>query len=280
MIREYYRQAWKAYKRNWKAFSGTLLVYFIALILVFVAVFIPIAPNFEGVETEEQMIQTFQTSFMNPTFIATIGILMLIVLLSSVAISLGWVQMTKEALTGKTSWKSIMPAVKKNFFTGLKAYILMMIIAVVLAIPLVISFTINIFLAGLLYIVFIVVMIHFSLHQQAIVLDNHGAVASLKKSFKIVNKNFIEFIKLVLGYVIVSMAFGLLDIIGVPIGTILQMLILVPVYMIAYTAFYLDRKTPKKTAKYPKLRRVSRKPKKRRKAKRKARKKPRKRRRQ
>jgi hypothetical protein len=276
MIRNYLKKSVNAIKRNFFQFL-LVVILFSVLTMGIMYIFMPSLIEMQTLETQEEIEAFFEANNMTDQ-LSTIILGYVFLIFVSTSMSLGITKMSQEALNGKTSWKSMIPIIKQKFITNivaafaLIAIILTSLLSVGIGIwVLTSSLTSGLALAGsgILYAIWLIFIMHFSLYTYAIVIDNLGSIASLKKSYNIVRKNFLQFLRLISAILIFVIIMSLvlttieIDILGLD-GSITNMLIQMittVLFSIIFVLFYLDHRKSKKQPikKYTQLRRISRK---------------------
>jgi len=246
MVVEHIEKAWKAYRKNFWQIIGATILYFTIVIGVFIISFIPLL--FSGLLTVSEFMTSaqfrFNTNLVTSIFIFFVGLITAMIL--SIVLYGGLVGVYADALKGKAEFQKMFEVARKKFFTifganALAGIILAGIFLIAFAISAafsLVSYTIFFvfFILGLI-IAFLLSLL-FSLVNQAIIVDNKKAIDSVKKSIDVVKSNYLQFLAL-------TIIFGVIWIIisFVPLlGFIVNLLVVVPVSGIAYTAFYLAKR--------------------------------------
>jgi hypothetical protein len=261
MLNQYLKKGWQAYKRNWTSFIGVSILMFLVIMSAFLIMFFPIlsklASSITQIQSEEDLAMFIQSEIISTSMLMelipylVVGFLLIIII--GTAFNLGIIKMSQEALKGKTTWRTILKTPLSKIITAISAHIIVLIMALLAVAVLIAAFAVNIILGAIAYIAFIIFIIHFSLVEHAIMLDDFKAISSIKKSFNIIRGNFWLFFKIILANMIISILLSLLD--GIfPIFSLLQMFVVTPVFLIIYTMYYLDNRKIKKTKrKYSKI---------------------------
>ena len=244
MVTEYVSKAWKAYKRN----ALSLIPAMIVILLISMASVGIVVMSMMTSMTESMLAGDFTAAtFMSLMQSLSVGIaVMLIGILITIALQVGVVKMTVEALKGRTKVSTMFSTAKKKGITAIATYILALVIAgAVFGVFALLGFaagvTAGFVMLGLGALVALVVLIFFAFMYQAIVIDNAGPVDALKLSFNFVKTNFLAVIALYVLYIVAAMILGLLPV----IGTLLTMAVVAPVFLMALTAMYMDKKRRK-----------------------------------
>lgn len=258
MLFYYIKEAWKAYKRNFSQFVLSFILFYVIIFMtigLFLTLLFGSMSNIPDIETEEQVLG-FMSAILFGTSPIVLLIALILLLLETIGFNLGLVKMSYDSLKGKTSWKVILPTAKKHIITGLKAFLIVLVILTLSFATVIAAYSMNALLGIIFYVLALVILLHFLLVQQAIVIDGLGAVESVVKSTRIIRGNFVEFIKIIIFQTVMSGVVGFAGFI-LPILMLLNTFVLTPLFLVMCTKFYTDNRTARKNKKYPKLRRVS-----------------------
>lgn len=258
MVTEFIENAWKAYRNNFWQIIGAIIILGV---IVFGIIFISLLPLLgfisSGITTEisSQAISVFilqnLSSLILYGLVSLIGIIVAFII--SIELSAGLIGVYRDALKGKADLKTMFSVAKEKFWTilgaNLLAGLLVTGIFVLTLLPGILlvnisSLSIVLFILGL--ITAILLSLLFSLVNQAIVVDNEKAVNSIKKSYFVVRKNYLELLGLIIILVVISFVLSLIPL----IGKVINWLLVTPVFGLAITSFYITKtKKVKKKAK-------------------------------
>jgi len=246
MAIESMRQAWNAYTRNfWTMIAALLLCVVIILILV-----IPMGVAF-GVYMIQMGIPNnpaaFSYAMMNPALIA--GFVIVSILLTIVIMELyaGMIGLAKNSLGRRPSLNVMLRTMKKKFWNilGLNVILAVIILAVFLVtmIPFFALMASAQIVAGAVaflvgMVVTALVGLFFMLSNQALVCSDLTIIDSIKTSFNIVKKNYLDFFVLVLIFFVAAFLIGFMPI----AGFLINWFLVLPLLIISMTVFYLNRK--------------------------------------
>ncbi len=252
MLTEYVGNAWAAYKRNFSSIIFAHLLMLLITSMVAVAGLLPLISKFPtliggGPESlRTALIAIVQQSL--PTVLFTLLMIIVAFFLMSV-LSGGLIRMYYEALKGKTKINTMLRTAKEKFFTIILADILvillfgvgtmvfvMIIAALIIAIPAFLVLGVLLAILGILGISVLALFV--TLFMQPIVIDNKGPWDSIRASYRIVRKNFTEFLGLVIVFAITAIVVSAIPF----IGFLINLFLIAPVQLLSYTAFYLKRR--------------------------------------
>jgi hypothetical protein len=147
--------------------------------------------------------------------------------------------MAVQALRGRTNYKTMVKASKRNGITGVLTTILTSLMSFFLLVFLILGLGF-IFPAGAIIGIFLFffIVILFSLILPGIVVDQLNSIESIKASVKIVKKNYIEMLSLILFYGILSLIINMIPM----LGTIVFIFVLTPMVWISLVMFYKRNK--------------------------------------
>ncbi len=249
MVLEYFKKSWSIYKKNFWTFIGAFVILYA---VVFALVMIGMFPIFGylmnnasiGLEESEIMRQSF-----TPQNIAIIIIMFALSSIASVLMSGGIIRMFFEGQkkkvkldvvfkTIKKKWKPIIGAhIIKGIIVGLFLLVVMMILSVpimtagIASAYYIIPFMVTIIATALFSILFV-------FPEYAVVIDNKKAVDSVKKSFRISSKNYVEILVVMLISVGLSFLVSFIPF----VGSIVNMFLISPLVVGAYTMVYVRRR--------------------------------------
>jgi len=241
MYLQYIKAALDAYKRNvMPILASTLLMFFAMFALVVIALaplgFTVIKSLAQGVADQSTIMSTLMASMPTLGFAA---IFILLAVIVSISLTAGLTRVYAEALRGKTSYKSMIDTAKEKWLTIIGANIIIaVVISLVVVATALLSVSLGMLGTALLFGVIALLVVFFSYVNQAIVLNNLGAVQSVKFSYAFAKQNFKD---TVLILIIFFAANFILEYALSWAGTVLNVFVLGPLTVIALTALYLDR---------------------------------------
>lgn len=259
MVFEYIEKAWKTYTKNvWKFIGATFLLMVVTLIIFSIG-FIPLFYLSYGSGT------TYLLSTGLPLLIFAL-IMTVIAILVSAALGAGIIKMAAEALKGRTRINTMFVTARKKFWTIIGANIIVFIIVGLLFLIFlspglfflgtllteeatssvaVLRVLTGIFLLFILMIPAVLISLFFQFVNQSIVIDNKSALESIGHSFAVVKRCYLQLLALVIIFGIVT---GIIS--SIPIlSIIIDMFLIAPLSIIAYTALYLSKRKPKRKIK-------------------------------
>lgn len=273
MVTEYISEAWNAYRKNFWQIIGALALFFVIIFALILASVIPLVAAFAPMLNVMDANVTVQSvsgarsgavlPAINPFMLVGIGILFFAVVLVIWALAAGLVRVFADALKGKARLEVMFSTARKKFWTVTAAniivmllliplYILAFVLAGELAAPLFSSLyglvpaTTVFFEYLILFMVPItLVTILFSLTNQAIVIDDCGAVDSVRKSFSVVKQNYLQFLGLVLVLIVITIMVSIVPI----LGSLINFAVMTPLTALSYTAFYINKSGKGKVSK-------------------------------
>jgi uncharacterized membrane protein len=244
MTFEYITRAWEAYKKN---VMGFILAQLIVLIIsgIFLLISLAIIASI-GISTLRELSTNFVAYRMMSFFPAfasiTISLIFFILAgLSIVYLNTGIYGMAFEATRGKTIVKTMLKVSMKKGITGILAAIMIGIIFFIIITFLSIGYGLGLPPLGIAIglVLFILIMIFFSLAFPAIVTDNLGAFEAVERSVNAVKKNYFDIFILLLTYATI---FILLTLFVPIIGILICYFVLIPMFYISLILFYKRKK--------------------------------------
>jgi|GEM_PF-3268849 len=261
MVAEYLSKSWNAYKKNfWQIIGGLLIITLVMFGIIIISV-LPMIAKLIGYLSASSNMQSALFQFLMDGGVQFSAALLvtgvIIALIISTALEAGLVKMFADALKGKTEIRTMLSTAREKFWTILGANVLAGAIRLALFLALVFPplmaiwyetvfnvsnpfyvpaiGTMLLFYGGL--IIYMLLALPFTLVNQAVVVGNYRAVESVKKSFSIVKKNYLQFLGLT---VLVSIIVLLVSLVPV-LGSLANFFVVTPVAGLAYTAFYLAK---------------------------------------
>ncbi|MFZ3077415.1 MAG: hypothetical protein WA139_03110 [Candidatus Aenigmatarchaeota archaeon] len=261
MVTRYLSESWDAYKRNFWQIVGGLLIITLVMSGIIIVSALPIVAKLIGYLSASSNVQSALFQFLmdgGVQFSAALLVAGVIVaLIISTALEAGFVRMLADALKGKAEIGVMISTAREKFWTIIGANVL----AGVARFALFLVFIFPPFMAimyesvynlsNYLYapdigtmlwfygglVIYMLLVLPFTLVNQAVVVGNHNAVDSVKKSFSVVKANYLQFLGLT---VLVSLIAMLVAIVPV-LGSLANFFVVTPVAALAYTAFYLAK---------------------------------------
>jgi hypothetical protein len=252
MVTEHITKSWKAYKKNYKSL---LIGYAIPMIIMWVTVGIALIPFFfMGFSTAFEEVSTFEDikslfTGTNLIYIISAGIIVLIGYIIGLILMGGYIKVAHDALKGKANWRAMIDAAKLRWKSILAVQILMALIGVILISPalylmyLFITTMSFVLVAWFLLALFVamLILLFFALSLFGVVLSDMYVTDSIRNSIRIVKRNFLEFIMLMILtsiiLMIISFLLGLIPI----IGSLISAFIIGPFAVLIQTSFYTSK---------------------------------------
>jgi hypothetical protein len=265
MVMDYVRKAWEAYKKNAVQFIVILLLTIIAMVAIMFVTMIPVlGPLAYSLEelgdnpVPDEVVATFASQ---AGLIPSLIIAFFIIMLFGTAMEIALIQLSYEAVKGESKIESLIPTIGKYF---LRSIIATFLLGIVLMVPfgLIVGSAFTLLGTGaigvliLAYMFLIIASIYLRFYMHAIVIDNKGAWASLKFSYNTVKGHFMELVGLFILHFCVIIFVMIINFI-IPLISLINTFVVTPVFLIAYTMFYLKNR-PSKT-KYTRLKTTTRK---------------------
>ncbi len=252
---EYIQKAWDIFKKNSLTFIVSQLIailipgiFLVLGGLVFVGTFLGSVglSSIEDLATEEMIEQYVSTIISNPKTLSLLlrvvgyaSIFFLIGILISMFFEIGIYGMASEAFRKRTRVRTMFKVARKYGVTAIVCLIIKFLIVtglLVLSVLLGIVIPIIGFFIGMFVTILIVIL--FSLTSPAIV-DNHGAIESIKKSLYVVRRNYLRVVGLLLVFALMGVVVS-----WIPwIGGLITSLIIAPLQKITFIGFYRKNKT-------------------------------------
>lgn len=232
IVTQYIEKGWEAYKNNIAAVVGaTIITVLVAMGIVLLAALpmletvLPYAANPLALLGKLQALGTSGA-------ILIIGIV--VAVLAGAALNAGIVRIYADALSGKAQLETLFSTARQKFLAAAGATLLIGVTVLFAAALMAFS---QILLAVLI-IPFMLLMLLFAFVLQAIVIDNLGAVDAIAKSIAVAKCNFIAVLLLGVIMGIASWVVG-----WIPVaGQLINGLVISPVFGIALTALYVEKK--------------------------------------
>lgn len=253
---KYIAGAWSLYKKHFRIILGAQLAYLAIILAVILAGIMPLvyalrSKTFVVMEgggnpaLAELVKQVANVAILEKPLII-FAAAALIAIVAAIALATGRVGIYSDILRKRKSSVSIMFFVaKKKFWASLGSAVITGIIVLLAAAALAIATTplaaAGTFAAALLVVLDLLALVLFSilftLARQAIVIGNCTATESVAESYRVVKKNYLEFLCLVIAVAFLAAILSFLPV----LGNILILFVVQPVAEIAYTAFYMDK---------------------------------------
>jgi len=255
MVTEYISQAWKAYKRNlWDLIGAIIIMWIIILVPIAIAI-VPVfvllvgTVPLTGMDPQLFFQSFFSTLFTNIPVLIFSAILFIIAMLLSIALSAGFIKITYDSLKGRARVDTMINVARKKFWTVIGANVFSFLIMAVLGFALMFSFiaisflitsnttfsTVMFLIGGIIW--FLMILLFFFV-DHAIVIDNHMAIDSVKKSVKVASKNYVDLLALIIIFFLLMLVFAFIPF----IGFVVINFIISPVFILALTALYVKKR--------------------------------------
>jgi len=257
MATEHISAAWKAYKRNlWDIIASVIvmgIIVAVPLLIAFVPLLFAIGNSITTVgllsspTTFNQVLISALVSNI-PVLILTV-IFFIIAMLVAMALNAGFTKVIYDSLKGRARVDTMINVARKKFWTIIGANLLVTALALlafmVIVVPIaLVSFvaTLNVAVSTIFFIlgtiVWILIVITFGFVDQAIVIDNFTAVDAVKHSVKVVRKNYLDLLALILVFFFINIVLLFIPI----VGSIVISFVTAPLAILAYTSLYVKRK--------------------------------------
>jgi hypothetical protein len=232
MVTQYIERGWGAYKNNAAAVVGATIITALVTIGIFLLASLPMLGTVLPYAANPLALLGNLQALGASAAILAAGIV--IAVLAGAVLNAGIVRIYADALSGKARLETLFSTARQKFSAAIGATLL---IGVILLFAAALMASSQIFLAVLI-LPFLLLMLLFAFMFQAIVIDDLGAVDAIAKSVAVAKCNFIAV--LLLG-VIMGVASWLLGQIPVA-GQLVNGLVISPVFGIALTALYVEKK--------------------------------------
>lgn len=268
MVSEFIENAWNAFKRNFWTILGARIIEFVILgvvALIFFALamvlFIPglIAALAGGTLTSGAIIALILQS-IPAIIVAVIGLIVVIIL--AVEFEAGLIGIYADSLKGKAKIETMFDVMKKKFWSVLGANLLVLVILLILVGVLVLPFAALMVVSPLMLapmvvglIIVALISLLFILVNQAIVVGNTSAIGAIEQSVGIVKRNYLPALAIYLIFLVINlilMAIGITPVLSA-IMLIIILLVVAPLQMTAFTAFYNAKSKAIKAPAVPKI---------------------------
>ncbi len=270
MVSEFIEKAWNAYKRNfWTILGARILEFVIVGVVALIILAIAFAMFLQNLMTiigsgmtkdcmtkdcmlngaSSQVWIKLLLSSIPAILVAVIGIAIALILF--VEFEAGLVKIYADSLKGKAKLDDLFYALKNKFWSVLGANLMVLLIALVLVAVLIFPAVILMVvspLAGIpllligIIIIFLVMLLFFVVNQ-AIVLGNKGAAESIDVSIRTIKANYFSALALALIFFAINL---ILQLMGISpfliIPMLISLLVVAPLQMISFTAFYNENK--------------------------------------
>jgi hypothetical protein len=246
VVTEHIEKSWKAYKRSfWTIIGAVLLVLIIPIVIILLAL-LPFRSAIAEAVAANSADPVLQVLGVGNVMFA--GIFLLFGMIVSVVLHAGLVKLYAESLRRRASLKTVFSTAKEKFWTILGANALGMLISLIIfaaalgpGFLLLIATEYGFLSASLIAIgvvAAILVTLLFLFINQAVVIDNHPAVAAVKKSIRVVRANYLPVLILIIIFTAISILVSFVPYVSAPI----DILLISPLYIISYTSLYLARR--------------------------------------
>jgi len=241
MVFEYIKTGWQTYKANFMSF---IIAELIALIIIigFVGIGTLIIFHYYGVSSFAELrspeITISRIVSVFPLFMGlSISLIFYLIaaLLGSLFIT-SLFSMAAEALRGTTEFKTMFVAAKENGITGITTSIVVCLIALILMFLFlgVLGIIFSVIGSIIGTILFLLIMVFFSLSYPGIVVDNLGPIETIQKSINITKKNYPDIFALLVFYTGVSLGLTFVPF----LGQVIIYFMFMPMFFISLVFFY------------------------------------------
>lgn len=249
MVVEHIGRAWEAYKRNfWSLVGAYLLIAIVTGVVAIIGIVLMAAPFIFALAANQVPSLSLLTTNV-PTMVVGFTILLLGILIG-VVLGGGYVAMARDALKRKTKLGTLFDTARARWKSLIGTAIIKSVIKVLLFAPallaglaalayrslalggLAVIFGILAFLACLLFI----------LNTYAVVIDRATAMDGIRKSYRIVRRNYTSALALTILLGLIGLAAGLLNVLIPVLGTIIAIVVVGPIAILAWTSYYLSKK--------------------------------------
>lgn len=261
MVVEYLSKSWDAYRRNFWQIIGGLLIITLVMFGIIIVSALPLIAKLIGYLSASSSVQSALFQFLMDGGVQFSAALLvtgvIIALIISTVLEAGLIKMFADALKGKAEIRTIFSTAREKFWTIIGANVLAALIRIVffmvLLLPPLVMIMVSSFRAvsNPLYvpgigtmlwfygglIAYMLVVLPFTLVNQAVVVGNHRAVESVKKSFSVVKENYLQFLGLVVFVFLIAVLVSLVPV----LGSLANFFVVTPIAGLAYTAFYLAK---------------------------------------
>ena len=248
MILEYIKIAWNAYKENLMSFIfASLILWTIPSIIVFIGMGIIFGSVGISTFTEiyNQKIMLSRIVYYIPLIInmGVASILFIIASLVFLFLLIGMYGMAAQSLRGKTKVWTIFKFSKQKGLTGIIVSIIVGIISffLFLFLIMVLDYILPFFSSYIASTIFVLIIVFFSLIFPGIIVDNLNVFESIKMSFSITKKNYLQTFGLNLFYGIIFLVLMIIPVVRI-IGSLIIIFILMPMFLISLVQFYKRNK--------------------------------------
>jgi len=245
MVLEYIKKSWQTYKANFMSFIVAELIALI-IVSVFIGVGTGIIFTTMGISSFAELrspdITISRIVSVFPLFMGlSVSLIFYLVAIFIGALFItGLFGMAAEALRGVTEFRTMFSAAKEFGITGILTSVIVWLIAMFFMFILVGILGVVFPVIGSVIgaILFLLIMVFFSLSYSGIVVDNLGPIETIQKSINITKKNYPDVFGLLVFYTAISLA-----LIFIPfIGQIIVYFVFVPMFFINLVFFYRRNK--------------------------------------
>jgi hypothetical protein len=239
MVFEYIKSGWQSYKSNFISF---IIAELIALIIVSTIIGIGTGIIFTtmGISSFAELNEVTITRIVSIfPLLMGLGVSFVFYLIAAIVAALfvtGLFYMAAEALRGSTEFKSMFSGAKEIGITGILASITIWLIALILMFILVAALGVIFPIIGSVVggILFLLIMVLFSLTHPGIVIDDIGPIEAIERSIDVTKKNYSDVFALLIFYVGISLALTFIPF----IGQIIIYFVIMPMFFISLVFFY------------------------------------------
>ncbi|MBU5557474.1 MAG: hypothetical protein QW751_00100 [Candidatus Aenigmatarchaeota archaeon] len=235
MAVEHLKKAWAAYKRNLCPLIGAyLLILFVVLVLAGAGIWLASMSSTAGLE---------------PLLFGTIILLTAAAIVGAI-LSGAYIAVARDALKKKARIVIMWNVARERWKSLLGGLIIQILITILLFVPALVAGIYGyvnksmafIGLATLLAIPAIFASLLFNFIVYAIVIDKTKVMDGVCKSYRVVRKNYLDILVLYVIIVIISLVLTIIPILGM----ILSVLFVTPFSVLAFTSWYLSKRTQRR----------------------------------
>ena len=245
MVFEYVKRGWHTYKANFMSF---IVAELIALIIV--GIFLGVGAgiifttmgisSFAELRSPEITISRIVSVFPLFLGVSVSFIFYLVAVLLGALFTTGLFGMAAEALRGGTELKTMFNTAKEFGITGITASIIVCLISLILMFIFIgaLGIIFNVIGSIIGTILFLLILVFFSLSHPGIVIDNLGPIETIQRSINITKKNYPDIFGLLVFYTGISLALTFVPFIGQAI----IYFVFIPMFIISLVFFYKKNK--------------------------------------
>lgn len=253
MLLEYLTRSWEMYRKNAMSFIiAELLSLVITGIIAFIGVGIILVSigisNLTNLSDPEFVITKIVSVL---PFLAELSTALIFFIIAGIVwafLKTGIYGMAAESLRGVTKFETMFSVAKNSGFKGIISSVVVGVIAFILFLVIIIGLNIVFPIIGGIIgmILFFLLVITFSLFFSGIVVDDLGSVQTIKESFNITKKNYLEILGLMFLYTVISLVVtiipSMINIFFSVVGILVYCFVIEPMMKISLVFFYKRNK--------------------------------------